>query len=120
MPQLLSVNGGLPQDVTWNGKPVRTSVWKSPLHGRRLVREFTFDGDAQAGLAGHAREDRAVFVYQMDSYHFSGRFLGRNNFTFGQFGENFTVDRLSDNEVCVGDRYRPKMRLALRWRANLC
>src|SRR5579872_953503 len=106
MPRLLSVNVGLPRDVTWNGKTVRTSVWKSPVDGRRMVRKLDIDGDAQADLAGHGGEHRAVFVYQMDSYHYWERFLGRNDFTFGQFGENFTVEGLPDNEVCIGDRYR--------------
>src|SRR5690606_39683462 len=32
--------------------------------------------------------------------------LGRRDFTFGQFGENFTVEGLPDDEVCIGDRYR--------------
>ena len=106
MPRLLSVNVGLPRDVTWNGKTVRTSVWKSPVDGRRMVRRLNLQGDAQADLAGHGGEHRAVFVYQMDSYHYWERFLGRNDFTFGQFGENFTVEGLPDNEVCIGDRYR--------------
>jgi ferredoxin-NADP reductase/MOSC domain-containing protein YiiM len=106
MPRLLSVNVGLPRDVTWNGKTVRTSVWKSPVDGRRMVRKLDIDGDAQADLAGHGGEQRAVFVYQMDSYHYWERFLGRNDFTYGQFGENFTVEGLLDNEVCIGDRYR--------------
>ena len=106
MPRLLSVNVGLPRDVTWNGKTVRTSIWKSPVNGRRMVRKLNIDGDAQADLAGHGGEHRAVFVYQMDSYHYWERFLGRNDFTFGQFGENFTVEGLPDNEVCIGDRYR--------------
>src|SRR5579862_4540039 len=106
MPRLLSVNVGLPRDVTWNGKTVRTSVWKSPVSGRRMVRKLDIDGDAQADLAGHGGEHRAVFVYQMDSYHYWQSFLGRSDFTFGQFGENFTVEGLLDSEVCVGDRYR--------------
>ena len=106
MPRLLSVNVGLPRDVTWNGKTVRTAVWKSPVTGRRMVRKLDIDGDAQADLAGHGGEHRAVFVYQMDSYHYWERFLGRSDFTFGQFGENFTVEGLLDNEVCIGDQYR--------------
>jgi ferredoxin-NADP reductase/MOSC domain-containing protein YiiM len=106
MPRLLSVNVGLPRDVTWNGKTVRTAVWKSPVTGRRMVRKLDIDGDAQADLAGHGGEHRAVFVYQMDSYHYWERFLGRRDFTFGQFGENFTVEGLSDDQVCIGDRYR--------------
>ena len=71
-----------------------------------MVRTLDVDGDAQADLAGHGGEHRAVFVYQLDSYHYWERFLGRNDFTFGQFGENFTVEGLPDNEVCIGDRYR--------------
>ncbi|MFZ0298190.1 MAG: MOSC and FAD-binding oxidoreductase domain-containing protein [Candidatus Sulfotelmatobacter sp.] len=106
MPRLLSVNVGLPRDVTWNGKTVRTAVWKSPVTGRRMVRKLDIDGDAQADLAGHGGEQRAVFVYQVDSYHYWESFLGRSDFTFGQFGENFTAEGLPDNEVCIGDRYR--------------
>src|SRR5580692_11004775 len=106
MPRLLSLNVGLPRDVTWNGKTVRTAIWKSPVEGRKMVRKLNVVGDAQADLAGHGGEQRAVFVYQMDSYHYWERFLGRNDFSYGQFGENFTVEGLPDSEVCIGDRYR--------------
>jgi ferredoxin-NADP reductase/MOSC domain-containing protein YiiM len=71
-----------------------------------MVRKLDIDGDAQADLAGHGGEHRAVFVYQTDSYHYWERFLGRDDFISGQFGENFTVEGLLDNEVCIGDRYR--------------
>src|SRR5215470_3890757 len=106
MPRLLSVNVGLPREVQWQGKTVRTAIWKSPVEGRRMVRKLNIDGDAQADLAGHGGEQRAVFVYQMDSYHYWENFLGRSDFSFGQFGENFTIDGLADDEVCIGDRYR--------------
>jgi len=71
-----------------------------------MVRKLNIDGDGQGDLAGHGGEQRAVFVYQMDSYHYWERFLGRHDFVFGQFGENFTVEGLLDNQVCIGDRYR--------------
>ena len=106
MPRLLSLNVGLPRDVTWNGKTVRTGIWKSPVEGRRMVRKLNIVGDGQGDLAGHGGEQRAVFVYQMDSYHYWEHFLGRNDFIDGQFGENFTVEGLPDNEVCIGDQYR--------------
>ena len=106
MARLLSVNVGRPREVTWNGKAVRTAVWKLPVQGRRTVRKLNIDGDEQADLAGHGGEHRAVFVYQMDSYHYWERQLGRTDFAFGQFGENFTVEGLLDNEVCIGGRYR--------------
>src|SRR6201993_2782731 len=106
MPQLLSVNVGLPRDVTWNGKTVRTSVWKSPVSGRGMGGNLNMEGAAKADLTGHGGEQRAVFVYQMDSYHYWQSFLGRSDFIFGQFGENFTVEGLLDSDVCVGDRYR--------------
>jgi ferredoxin-NADP reductase/MOSC domain-containing protein YiiM len=106
MARLLSVNVGVPRDVTWNGQTVRTSVWKSPVTGRRMVRKINIEGDEQADLEGHGGEQRAVFVYQMESYHYWETFLGRSDFIFGQFGENFTVEGLADDEVCIGDHYR--------------
>jgi ferredoxin-NADP reductase/MOSC domain-containing protein YiiM len=106
MARLLSVNVGLPREIVWRGKTVYTSVWKSPVLGRRRVGRLNVDGDAQGDLHGHGGEHRAVFVYQMDSYCHWERELRRSDFTFGQFGENFTVEGLADDEICVGDRYR--------------
>lgn len=105
MARLLSVNVGLPRDISWEGKTVHTAVWKSAVQGRRMVRRLNIDGDGQGDLAGHGGEHRAVFVYQTDSYRYWEKQLGRNDFTWGQFGENFTVDGLADDEVCIGDRY---------------
>ena len=106
MAQLLSVNVGLPRDIVWRRKTVRTAIWKEPVQGRRMVRRLNIDGDGQADRAGHGGEHRAVFVYQLDSYRYWERQLGRSDFVFGQFGENFTVDGLSDEQVCIGDQYR--------------
>ena len=106
MPRLVSVNVGLPRDITWRGETVHTGIWKEPVQGRRMVRRLNIDGDGQGDLAGHGGEHRAVMVYQMDSYRHWETHLGRNDFTFGQFGENFTVEGLADDEVCIGDRYR--------------
>jgi MOSC domain-containing protein YiiM len=106
MAQLLSVNVGLPRDIEWKGKTVHTAVWKDAVRGRRKVGKLNIDGDGQGDLHGHGGEHRTVLVYQIDSYRYWERELGRRDFVFGQFGENFTVEGLPDDEVCIGDRYR--------------
>ncbi|MER5347351.1 MOSC and FAD-binding oxidoreductase domain-containing protein [Streptomyces mirabilis] len=106
MATLLSVNVGTPKDVSWRGKTVHTGAWKSAVHGPRMVRRLNIDGDGQGDLAGHGGEMRAVLVYQVESYQYWQKHLGRDDLTFGIFGENFTVDGLPDEEVCIGDRYR--------------
>ena len=105
MARLLSLNVGLPREIAWNGKTVRTAIWKTPVTGRRMVRRLNVDGDGQADLAGHGGEQRAVFVYQQAAYRYWEKFLGRSDFVYGQFGENFTVEGLADDEVCIGDRF---------------
>jgi ferredoxin-NADP reductase/MOSC domain-containing protein YiiM/ferredoxin len=104
--RLLSVNVGLPKDVLWQGRTVFTGVFKDSVAGRRRVGKLNLDGDGQGDLAGHGGEQRAVFVYQIDSYRYWERELGRNDLVYGQFGENFTIEGLPDDEVCIGDRYR--------------
>jgi len=103
---LLSVNVGLPQDVAWGGRIVHTAVWKRPAEGPQMARRLNIDGDGQGDLAGHGGEHRAVFVYQIESYRYWQEELGRDDFSYGQFGENFTVAGLPDDQVCIGDRYR--------------
>ena len=106
MRSLISVNVGLPRDVAWKGKIVRTAVWKRSVAGRVMARRLNLDGDGQGDLAGHGGEHRAVMVYQLDSYRYWETFLQRHDFEYGQFGENLTVEGLPDSEVCIGDRYR--------------
>ncbi len=106
MPNLLSVNVGLPREIAWQGKVVRTAIWKRPVSGRVFARRLNLDGDGQADLKGHGGEHRAVMVYQLEAYRYWERELGRSDFEYGQFGENFTVEGLADDEVCIGDRYR--------------
>ena len=120
MARLLSVNVGMPKDVLWHGKTVHTGIWKTPVAGPRLARSCNLDGDGQGDLAGHGGEQRAVLVYQLESLVYWYEYLGREGlwagpgagsdgaegrFGFGSFGENFSVEGLADDEVCVGDRY---------------
>jgi ferredoxin-NADP reductase/MOSC domain-containing protein YiiM/ferredoxin len=104
--RLLSVNVGGPREVAWQGRTVRTAIWKQPVDGPRMVRRINIDGDDQADRLAHGGEHRAVFVYQIESYRYWEHELGRDDFTYGQFGENFTVEGLADDDVCVGDHYR--------------
>jgi ferredoxin-NADP reductase/MOSC domain-containing protein YiiM len=119
MARLLSVNVGMPKDVSWHGKTVHTGIWKTSVAGPRMARALNLDGDGQGDLAGHGGEQRAVLVYQAESLAYWYEYLGRERlqsglgsqsaergFGFGSFGENFTVEGLADDEVCIGDRYR--------------
>jgi len=105
-PVLVSVNVGMPKDVSWQGKTVYTGVWKRPVDGPAMVRRLNIDGDGQGDLGGHGGEQRAVLVYQIQSYDHWLRHFGRDDFSYGEFGENLTVSGLPDDEVCIGDRYR--------------
>jgi ferredoxin-NADP reductase/MOSC domain-containing protein YiiM len=106
MARLLSVNVGLPRDIEWKGRTVHTAIWKDPVAGRCRVRRLNLAGDGQGDLAGHGGEQRAVFVYQLESHRYWEQQLGRTGLMPGQFGENFTVEGLPDDTVCIGDRYR--------------
>src|ERR1700753_2897764 len=105
MARLLSVNVGLPRDIAWKGRTVHTGIWKDPVAGRCKVRRLNLDGDGQGDLAGHGGEQRAVYVYQIESHrHWEEQ--RKTTFVLGQFGENFTVEELPDDIVCIGDRYQ--------------
>jgi ferredoxin-NADP reductase/MOSC domain-containing protein YiiM/ferredoxin len=106
MARLLSVNVGIPRDIAWNGRTVHTGIWKNPVAGRCRVGPLNLDGDGQGDLAGHGGEQRAVFVYQIESYRYWQEQLNRRDFAYGQFGENFTIEGLADDAVCIGDRFQ--------------
>ena len=106
MGRLVSVNVGMPKNVQWRGKTVYTGIWKTPVEGPVMVRRINIEGDGQGDLAGHGGEQRAVMVYQTESYDFWKTYLNRDDLAPGNFGENFTVTGLPDADVCIGDRYR--------------
>jgi len=90
--------------MEWKGRVVHTGIWKNPVHGRCRVGRLNLDGDGQGDLAGHGGEQRAAFVYQIESYRYWQERLKKNDFVHGQFGENFTIEGLPDDAVCIGDR----------------
>src|SRR5678810_1261028 len=104
MAWLLSVSVGLPRDIEWRGRTVHTGIWKAPVQGRRRVKRLNVDGDGQGDLDGHGGEQRAVFVYQIESYRYWQEQLKRIDFVHGQFGENFTIEGLPDDAVGIGVR----------------
>jgi MOSC domain len=103
--RLLSVNVGMPKNLQWQGRTVYSGIFKHPVEAA-MVRRLNLEGDGQGDRHGHGGEQRAVLVYQIESYRHWEREQGRNDFAYGQFGENLTVDGLADAEVCIGDRYQ--------------
>ena len=104
--KLLSVNVSLPKEIDHRGKTVTTGIFKEPVDGRVMLRALNLDGDGQADLIGHGGKFRAVYVYSYDNYAYWKRELGRTDFTFGQFGENFTVEGMLDDAIHAGDIFR--------------
>lgn len=104
--KLLSVNVSLPKEITHSGRSITTGIFKEPVDGRVMLRTLNLDGDGQADLIGHGGKYRAVYVYTYENYeHWAGE-LGRTDFTYGQFGENLTVEGMTDDAVHVGDVFR--------------
>jgi MOSC domain-containing protein YiiM len=104
--KLLSVNVSLPQEMAYRGQKVMTGIYKMPVSGRVMVRTLNVDGDQQADLKVHGGPDQAVYIYAHEHYAYWSRELSRNDFSFGQFGENFTTEGLLEAEVRVGDVFR--------------
>ena len=104
--QLISVNVGLPREVTWKGKTVRTGIFKEPVNARVMVRELNLDGDRQADLTVHGGVDKAVYVYPFEHYDYWRSELPDTELTPGNFGENFTVTGFKEEELNIGDRFQ--------------
>jgi MOSC domain-containing protein YiiM len=105
--KLLSVNVGLPREIEWKGKIVRTSIFKAPVTGRVKVTKLNLEGDQQSDLAVHGGIDKAVYVYPSEHYLFWREELPGADLPWGMFGENFTTEgSLDDNAVFIGDRFR--------------
>ena len=103
--KLISVNAGLPREVTWNGKKVTTSIWKASVNGPVRVSRLNVAGDRQSDLAAHGGSDKAVYLYPAEHYDFWRRELAPVELPPGAFGENFTTEGLSE-EFRIGDRLR--------------
>jgi MOSC domain-containing protein YiiM len=104
--KLLSVNVSLPTEVPHGRRTVSTGIFKEPLRGRIMLRTLNLDGDGQADLVNHGGVHRAVYAYPIENYDYWRRELGRTDLTFGQFGENFTVEGMLEDSVCIGDVFR--------------
>ncbi len=103
---ILSVNVSLPKVVEYQGRRVETGIFKELVAGRLMMRELNLDGDRQADLRVHGGRDKAVYVYSSDYYEYWKQQLRRDDLCYGQFGENLTVEGLTDEVVRSGDVFR--------------
>jgi MOSC domain-containing protein YiiM len=104
--KLVSVNVGLPREVSWNGKTVRTGIFKEPVDIRVMVRSLNLDGDGQSDLTVHGGLEKAVYVYPFEHYDYWRSELPGTELTLGNFGENLTTSGLREEELNIGDRFR--------------
>ena len=104
--KLISVNVGLPREALWNGKLVRTSIYKAPVKGRVRVATLNLEGDKQSDLSVHGGADKAVYAYPSEHYPFWRKELPDMDLPWAMFGENFTTEGLLEDAVYIGDRLR--------------
>jgi MOSC domain-containing protein YiiM len=104
--QVVSVNVGMPRNVQWRGRIVRTGIFKEPVSGIRPVRRLNLDGDAQADLTVHGGRDKAVYGYPSEHYDFWRAEWPRDDYPWGIFGENLSTEGLLEDRVCIGDQFR--------------
>jgi MOSC domain-containing protein YiiM len=104
--KLFSINVGLPREVEWRGKVVRTSIFKAPMLSRVRVAKLNLEGDRQSDLRVHGGIDKAVYAYPSEHYVFWRKELPGVNLPWGMFGENFTTEGLLEDTVSIGDRLR--------------
>jgi len=102
---LVSVNCGLPRQVSWRGRNVTTGIYKEPVKGRVALRTLNLDGDRQADLSVHGGALKAVYCYPLTHYEYWKAELPGRELPFGSFGENFTVAGLVEDSVQIGDRF---------------
>ena len=104
--KLISLNIGLPREVSWRGKTVTTAIFKEPTKGSVMLRTLNLDGDKQADLSVHGGVSKAVYAYPVQHYEFWKSELPNMKLPYGMFGENFTIEGLSEETVNIGDRFR--------------
>ena len=104
--RLVSVNVSLPKTVPYGDETLTTGIYKEAVSGRVMLRPHNLEGDGQADLKNHGGSDKAVYCYPHEHYAAWSAELGRDDFVFGQFGENFTVEGLLEDSVCIGDVYQ--------------
>jgi len=104
--RIVSVNVGLPRQVTWRGKAITTGIFKEPVAGRVAVRALNLDGDRQADLTVHGGREKAVYAYPAEHYAYWRTELPGVELAHGAFGENLTTEGLREDDVHVGDRFR--------------
>ncbi|MHA4243337.1 MOSC domain-containing protein [Bacillus thuringiensis] len=102
--QLLSLNIGLPKEVTYGGKVVHTGINKKQVKEPVYLSFVKFNGDGQADLVHHGGVDKAVCVYTGDHYPYWEKELNQD-LVYGAFGENITVSGMSEEDVCIGDTF---------------
>lgn len=106
MMKLLSINVSKPKPITYNGKIIQTGIFKEPISGTVMLREKNIDGDGQGDLKVHGGTYKAIYGYPIEHYSHWQQKLNRDDLSYGQFGENLTIEGMLEDEVHIGDVFQ--------------
>ncbi|WP_260447109.1 MOSC domain-containing protein [Nostoc sp. 2RC] len=118
--KLISVCVGLPREVSWKRKSVTTGIFKQPVNGRVMLRTLNLDGDGQADLTVHGGVEKAVYAYPMEHYAYWRQELPDEDLPWGAFGENLTIEGLSETKVNIGVHEVCAVALSLSYWLGCC
>ncbi|MHB8844698.1 MAG: MOSC domain-containing protein [Nitrospirota bacterium] len=100
-----SLNIGKPKQELFYGKAFLTGMCKQPVRGEIALSRHGFEGEGVGDSRHHGGEDKAVCVYSLDHYPYWRSALD-SEMPAAAFGENLSVEKLQEDEICIGDRYR--------------
>ena len=101
--RLLSVNVSLAKELVHESRRITTGILKTPVPGRVQVRRLGLDGDQQVDRRVHGGPFMAVYAYAIENYRYWEEALGGVDLPPGHFGENLTMEGLTDDVAHVGD-----------------
>ncbi|HVI09669.1 MAG TPA: MOSC domain-containing protein [Candidatus Binatia bacterium] len=102
--KLLSLNLARPRLFLYKGETLNSGIFKSPVAERVRLRRLNLDGDRQADLTVHGGPFKAVYAYPSEHYPFWRGQFPQMDLRPGAFGENFTTEGLSEDDLHIGDR----------------
>jgi MOSC domain-containing protein YiiM len=101
--ELLSINVSLVREIEYNGKLISTGIFKQPISDAVFIGNTNIDGDEQVDLVNHGGEHKAVYAFSAHHYDYWRRALNQPSLSYGQFGENLTIENLDESQICIGD-----------------
>ncbi|MBT8281318.1 MAG: MOSC domain-containing protein [Muriicola sp.] len=104
--KVIAANIGKPVTILWQQRKEQTGIFKYPVEGSIRLGSTLVNNDTVSDRKHHGGMYKACYLFSAENYSYWRELYPNLSWDWGMFGENITLDHMSESQLIIGSVYQ--------------